>query len=120
MVLVIDDEALIRESIQDILEISNIQTLNAANGQAGIELFKDRRSDIKTILLDISMPVLSGPETLEKIRELDPEIYVILSSGYPEKDARRHITNDYHVIFLQKPYAIDVLTAKVQEACRRS
>lgn len=116
MILVIDDEELIRESIQDILEMTGIQTLCAANGQAGLELFKAQRPDIQAILLDLAMPVMNGPETLSKIRELDPNINVILSSGYTEKETRSKIVSDRGVIFLQKPYSIDILIAKVNKA----
>ncbi len=116
MLLVIDDEELIRESIQDVLEMSGIQTLCAADGQAGLELFKARRADIQAILLDLSMPVKSGAETLREIRVLDPNIHVILSSGYTERETRERIVSDHSVIFLQKPYSIDILIHKVSEA----
>ncbi len=116
MLLVIDDEELIRESIQDVLEMTGIQTLCAADGQAGLELFKAQRTDIQAILLDLAMPVMSGPETLREIRALDPDIHVILSSGYTEKETRERIVSDQGVIFLQKPYSIDILIKKVSEA----
>ncbi len=118
MLLVIDDEELIRESIQDILEMTGIQTLCAADGRAGLELFKSQRPDIQAILLDLAMPVMSGPETLSKIRELDPDINVILSSGYTEKETRSRIMSDRSVIFLQKPYSIDILIDKVNKAMK--
>jgi two-component system cell cycle sensor histidine kinase/response regulator CckA len=116
MLLVIDDEELIRESIQDILEMTGIETLCAADGRAGLELFKAQRTDIDAILLDLAMPVMNGPETLREIRELDPNIRIILSSGYPERETLSHISNDRSVIFLQKPYSIDTLITKVNEA----
>jgi len=116
MVLVIDDEELIRESIQDILDMTGIPTICAADGRAGVEIFKTKRSAVRAILLDMFMPVMSGTETLRKIRELDPHIPVILSSGYNERETRSHLGHDQDVIFLQKPYPIDTLIGKVRQA----
>jgi len=116
MILVIDDEELIRESIQDILDLSGIQTICAADGPTGIELFKAKRPAIQAILLDMMMPMMSGTETLRRIREVDPHIRVILSSGYNERETRARFDNDQEVIFLQKPYPIDTLISKVREA----
>ncbi|MDQ3250401.1 MAG: response regulator, partial [Chloroflexota bacterium] len=116
MVLVIDDEEMILESIQDILAMINVPTLCAVNGQVGIEIFQAQQGQIRVILLDMLMPVMGGPETLRKIRELDPEIQVILSSGFSESDTRAHLHDNHAVIFLQKPYALETLLNKVQTA----
>lgn len=120
MILVIDDEELIRESIQDILETIGVQTICAADGYAGIELFKKKRTDIDAILLDLSMPVMSGTETLHKIRELDPQVQIILSSGHSERETRSRVGLDQSLIFLQKPYPIDTLIDKVNQALQHS
>ena len=96
--------------------MTGIQTLCAADGHAGIELFKAERSAIRAILLDMLMPVMSGTETLRQIRELDPHIPVILSSGYNERETRSQLGNHQDVIFLQKPYPIDTLIGKVRQA----
>lgn len=118
MVLVIDDEEMIRESVQDILEMVEVPTIAAANGQEGIEIFKAKRADIHAILLDMIMPVMAGPETLRKIRQVDPDIQVIISSGHPEFETRARLHDNHQVIFLQKPYAIDALVGKVKQALK--
>ncbi|MFN8494239.1 MAG: response regulator [Caldilineaceae bacterium] len=120
MILVIDDEELIRESIQDILETIGVQTICAADGHSGIELFKKKRSDIDAVLLDLAMPIMSGSETLHRIRELDPHVQIILSSGYSERETRSRVGADQGVIFLQKPYPIDILIDKVSQALRHT
>ncbi len=116
MLLVIDDEEMIRESVQDILEMVEVPTIAAANGQEGVAIFQAQRADIHAILLDMIMPVMGGPETLRKIRQVDPDIQVIVSSGHAELDTRARLHDNHRVIFLQKPYAIEVLVAKVQQA----
>lgn len=120
MILVIDDEELIRESIQDILETIGVQTICAADGYTGIELFKKKRNDIDAILLDLAMPVMSGSETLHRIRELDPHVQIILSSGYSERETRSRVGTEQGVIFLQKPYPIDILINKVNQALQHA
>jgi len=120
MLLVIDDEEMIRESVQDILEMVEVPTIAAANGEEGVEIFKAQRADIHAILLDMMMPVMGGPETLRKIRQVDPDIQVIISSGHAELDTRARLHDNHRVIFLQKPYAIDTLVNKVQQALQNN
>lgn len=116
MVLVVDDEEAIREAVRDILELVEIPALLAANGQEAIELFHQNRDRIKAILLDLRMPVMSGTETYERLRELDKDVRIILSSGYDEKVATLDFEADESLIFLRKPYALDALLACVQDA----
>ena len=85
VVLVVDDEAAIREAVRDILELMEIQSVLAANGLEAINLFLQHRERVKAILLDMRMPVMSGRETYDKLRELDTHVKIILSSGYDEK-----------------------------------
>jgi CheY-like chemotaxis protein len=86
LVLVIDDEAQIREGIHDILELEGLETIGAPNGEAGIELYRARVSEIGLVLLDLSMPGLSGEATLEGLRAVNPEVKVVLSSGYNQSE----------------------------------
>jgi DNA-binding NtrC family response regulator len=116
LVLVVDDEEAIREAVRDILELVDIQSILAANGREAIELFNQNRSRIKAILLDLRMPVMSGTETYEKLRELDTDVRIILSSGYDEKVSTLNFEADGALVFLRKPYALDALLACVQDA----
>lgn len=116
VVLVVDDEEAIREAVRDILELVEIQSILAANGREAIELFNEHRARIKAILLDLRMPVMSGSETYEKLRELDTDVRIILSSGYDEKVSTLNFDADTALVFLRKPYALDALLACVQNA----
>ena len=116
VVLVVDDEEAIREAVRDILELVEIQSILAANGREAIELFNEHRPRIKAILLDLRMPVMSGSETYEKLRELDTDVRIILSSGYDEKVSTLNFDADSALVFLRKPYALDALLACVQDA----
>ena len=116
VVLVVDDEEAISEAVRDILELVEIQSILAANGREAIELFVQNRDQIRAILLDLRMPVMSGSETYEKLRELDRNVRIILSSGYDEKMSSLDFTADESLKFLRKPYALDALLSCVQDA----
>src|SRR4051812_3602635 len=117
IVLVVDDEAAIREAVRDILELADIQSILAANGREAIDLFLQNRDRIKAILLDVRMPVLNGTETYAILREIDTKVRIIMSSGYDEKAST--LTNDSidtALRFLRKPYALDALLTCVKDA----
>jgi PAS domain S-box-containing protein len=88
-ILVIDDERPVREALADILELEGWTALTAANGREGVALFRRHQAEIALVLLDLLMPVMGGDETLAALRAIDPQVKVILSSGYDEAEAAR-------------------------------
>ena len=98
-VLVVDDEAGVRSVATSFLEELGYQTIEATNGQHAISVLKDNLTDIQFVLLDIQMPILDGPATLKLIREIDPTLGVILSSGYANQ-ALSPAIQDEHLVFL--------------------
>lgn len=107
LVLVIDDEEAIREAVADILSLYDIVVLAAADGEHGTELFKENAAAIALILLDITLPGLSGEDTFDRIREIDSTIPIVISSGYRQTDHRPFPPN---TPFLPKPYDLAKLT----------
>ena len=114
MVLVIDDEAALREVIEEILDLSNIRCLLATNGQEGIQLFIENQDEIEAILLDMYMPVMSGSETLLELRKLNPTIEIVLMSGYPETSTMEKFGGDSHLSYLEKPFTLEKLIFKME------
>ena len=114
-ILIIDDERPIREAVTDILGIEGIHVKTAANGQAGVQLYAQNQSEIKLVILDLSMPGLSGEDTLRQLKAINPNVKVILSSGYSKNDISPLISQQSQVSFLAKPYKIDTLLNKVME-----
>lgn len=112
-VLVIDDELPVREAVSDILEVEGISVLSAANGLEGLTLFQAKQNEIDLILLDMQMPMMNGEQTLKALRQINPHVKIILSSGYSENDLISRIGDDELTTFLQKPYQIDKLIAKI-------
>ena len=115
-VLVVDDEEAIREAVHDILELIGVDSLLAANGREALALFAEHRHRIRAILLDLRMPVMSGTETYEKLREAGADVTIILSSGYDDRIATLNLEDDSALMFLRKPYALDSLLACIQQA----
>ncbi|WP_420628317.1 ATP-binding protein [Candidatus Leptofilum sp.] len=115
LVLVIDDERAVREAVTDILEIEEIGVLTAANGDEGIHLYKAHSDEIDLILLDLSMPGKSGQETFEELKAVDPNVRILLSSGYSEDLATRGFASPPLVGFLQKPYRLDTFVSRLNQ-----
>jgi two-component system, cell cycle sensor histidine kinase and response regulator CckA len=104
LILVVDDEPYIRETTRAALEVNGYRVLTAGDGSEGLALYREHRVEIRAVLLDMVMPVLDGPATMDALRQLDPQVRILPTSGSrtacrvatamaPEKNA-----------FLQKPY----------------
>lgn len=109
LVLVIDDEAPVREAAAEMLTGMGYRTLTASNGYEGFALFHQRQGEIDAVLLDVVMPGMNGPETLEKIRLLNKRVKVILSSGYTATALPDALLQQPATSFLAKPYSWEQL-----------
>jgi CheY-like chemotaxis protein len=120
MVLVIDDEYFVRDAILDILAFSGYHALGAASGIEGLKLLEEHRAHIRVILLDMKMPGMNGVETLQRIRQLAPSVYVILCSGVDDREPNLRSSGDPALAFLQKPYSLDALMTQLSVAYARA
>ncbi|MCU0411960.1 MAG: response regulator, partial [Bacteroidetes bacterium] len=112
-VLVVDDEADVREVVVDLLREAGLRTMVAPNGEAGLTIYRRFKHEIDIVLLDLSMPGMGGKETFRLLKAENPEVRVIMSSGFSESDAMKEISELGLAGFIQKPYQwsrlIDVL-----------
>ena len=113
-VLVIDDEASVRDLVIDILDSEGVQGIAAANGAEGKLLFQEHLAEIRLVLLDLSMPGLSGEETCQALKDIKPGVPIVLSSGYRDVELSSSLQNLGVVDFLQKPYRWDQLLSLVR------
>jgi PAS domain S-box-containing protein len=118
--LLVDDEEIVRVMVKEVLEAEGHQVLCAADGAAAIDLFGDRSRDVDVVLLDLSMPGLSGEETYACLCEIDPGVRVILSSGYDKDEATRRFGEKGPLGFIQKPYRPQDLLAEIERCLQRS
>ena len=118
-VLVADDEEVVSSLARDVLERAGFKVFTAADGRQTIEIFRRHAGDIVAVLLDLTMPHLSGSEALDEIRRIRSDVPVILSSGYGEEEAVKRLGAKGLAGFIQKPYLPPELLAKMKQAlCR--
>lgn len=117
-ILIIDDEKIIREMAENMLIECGYKAVLAEDGEKGIEIYKNLNKKIDAILLDIAMPRLSGQEVFVKLKRINPDIKVLLTSGY--KDDRRVKESMKLGIsaFIQKPFTIEQLSVKIKEVIK--
>jgi PAS domain S-box-containing protein len=115
-ILVIDDEDTVRQAAKSALESYGYKVVSAANGREGVRLFLELVGQIDAVLLDMTMPVMSGEEALARLKDIQSDIPVVLSSGYNEADATRRFTGKGLAGFIQKPYAAAGLAEKIKIA----
>jgi DNA-binding NtrC family response regulator len=116
-VLIIDDEAEIRESLQTLLEFEGYEVETAANGAQGISKLGDRPFDL--VLLDLALPDRNGLELLPEIRTLDPQVAVIMITAYGTVEDAVRAMQSGAANFLQKPWDNEKLLADVRSVVAR-
>lgn len=117
-ILLVDDEPLVRNLGRAILEKFGYRVLLAHDGQDAIEVFLRERVRIDLIVLDLTMPRLSGRDAMRQLRNLDADVRIVLASGY----SAEHITEEDHehvLGFVSKPYRPEDLAGVVRAALDR-
>ncbi len=114
-VLLVDDEPIIIETAQIMLSELGYTVLTADNGETGIDLFRRYKGEIDVVILDLIMPKMSGAETFNRIKSIDPAARVLLSSGYSRNGQAEELLQKGCSGFIQKPFNILELSRKVRE-----
>jgi len=114
-VLIVDDEKSIREVATIMLEDAGYRTFTAVDGLDAIEQLKRHLNKIDCVLLDMTMPRMGGEEAFTEMRRIKPDLKVLLSSGYNQQTATQRFTGKGLAGFVQKPYMLDVLLAKISD-----
>jgi len=114
MVLLVDDEEAIREVGQKWLEAMGYSVLTAQEGKEAIRVYKENRDSIDIVLLDMIMPVLGGRETYEALKEINPEVKVLLLSGYSIDTQAADTLKKGYDGFIQKPFTMKELSEKIR------
>ena len=112
-ILVVDDEPTVRTMARDLLEAAGFSVNEASTGVEAVELYRSGGNDIEVIILDMTMPGMSGAEALREIRAIDGDARVILTSGYDGHDTVAELKEMEGVAFLQKPYRARTLLGKI-------
>jgi two-component system, cell cycle sensor histidine kinase and response regulator CckA len=114
-VLVVDDEAMVRQVAQASLEVRGFRVLVANNGREAIEVAK-AHPEITVVVLDLTMPVMSGEEALDTLLGINPQLRVLISTGYDSREEAVRLRRKQLKGYLQKPYTSRQLADQVREA----
>ena len=114
-ILFVDDEDIIMQVGQDMIESLGYEVLIAENGKEAVEIYEKNMEKIDMVMLDIIMPVMDGGETYDKLKEINPDIKVLLSSGYGINGQATEILDRGCNSFIQKPFNMRALSKKIRD-----
>jgi CheY-like chemotaxis protein len=118
-VLLVDDEETVRHVAKAILESVGFNVKTAENGEEAVEVFRQAADEVDIVLMDMTMPQMNGETAFLRLREIDPEVRVVMASGYSEHEATSHITSKNLAGFIQKPFRAADLVAKLRGLLER-
>lgn len=117
-ILIIDDEIRVAELFKDILENCGYRVTTASGGEEGITIYKDTPEAFDLVLIDMTMPNLSGRETFQKLKEVNSSVVAVLTSGFGQSDDVNLALSEGFSGFIQKPCNRHELHNNIQRALR--
>lgn len=114
-ILVVDDESMVQIVVGDMLRSLGYEVISVVDGLEAIAIYKENMSDIDLVILDIIMPKMSGKELFYTLKKTNPEIKVLISSGYTQDTSASKLIADGALGFIQKPYRLSELSYKINE-----
>ncbi|TWP51920.1 response regulator [Lentzea tibetensis] len=120
LVLVVEDEDPVRRYTVGLLVELGFTVLQATDGSQAIDIVKERHHELSAMLLDHSMPGMSGEDVLAELEQAGLRIPVVLTSGHDVADLRRRFAGHVVAGYLQKPFRIETLDVTVRQAIARS
>jgi CheY-like chemotaxis protein len=109
--LLAEDETSVRLITRRMLERLGYRVIEAADGLSAIARFKENAKSIDVVLLDITMPGMSGEDVLAELRRLRPELRVVVASGHEEQEIAARLNGLGASGFIQKPFSMEALAA---------
>jgi CheY-like chemotaxis protein len=113
-VLVVDDEPMVRDVAQAILQRLGLDVVLAGTGDEAVQRYAADPESIDLVLLDLTMPGLTGAEIFRRLRQIRPDAAVVLMSGYSEEEASSRFAGKGLVGFIEKPFSTQGLANAIQ------
>ena len=113
-VLLVDDEETVRSIGKEMLRELGFTVITAGDGREAVDTFK-QNPDIAFVILDLTMPHMDGEQCFRELRQLKPDIKVIMSSGYNEQEVTQRFIGKGLAGFVQKPYKLSVLMEAIKK-----
>jgi two-component system cell cycle sensor histidine kinase/response regulator CckA len=114
-VLVVDDEPQVLSIIKSLLDHHGCNVLSADKGQEALDVIERHKADLDLVILDIQMPDMTGDKVYTRLKEIKPDLKVLISSGHEEFTALKNIMLDPRDKFLKKPFRMTDLMLKIKE-----
>jgi two-component system, cell cycle sensor histidine kinase and response regulator CckA len=114
-VLLVEDEAMVRGMVRDMLVERGYEVLTAGTGEEALEVAGRHKGDIHVMVTDVVMPGMGGPDLARRLAPAHPDMRVLFISGYTDDAVLRHGVRDGSAAFLQKPFTLEGLARKVRE-----
>ena len=113
-VLLVDDEESLRELMSMALEEAGCRVLQGMDGEEGVERFRRHADEVDIVVLDLTMPRLSGEEAFHRMAAIRPDVCVVISSGYTQEDVASQFTGYLLGGFIEKPFTPSELIEKIR------
>ncbi len=113
-ILLVDDEENVRDVGKDLLEGSGYTVITASSGREALELYRDKRSSISLIILDLIMPEMGGKECLEGLLKIDSSVKTLICSGYSANGTAKEAVATGAKGFISKPYNLNEMLAQIR------
>ena len=114
-ILIVDDEKTLLDIGRDLLKLNKYIPLTAESGERAVEIYKEKKTEINLIILDWNMPGIGGHRCLIELLKIEPELKVIVSSGYASSNKVREILKAGAIAFIPKPYQFQNMLKKIRE-----
>ncbi len=115
-ILLVEDDDLVRDVTKRMMERSGYSVLTTANGIEALNLYVEEKDGISLVILDLIMPEMGGKQCLEKLREIDPNVKILVTSGYCVDGVVKEVTESGARGFVCKPYNSEQMLTAVREA----
>jgi PAS domain S-box-containing protein len=113
-ILLVDDEQTVLEVTAQMIERLGYTVIRARNGREAIERFRENPNAVSLVILDMIMPEMGGGEVFDQLKRIDPQVKVLLASGYSMQGQAREIMNRGCIGFIQKPFTLQDLSLRLQ------
>jgi len=118
-ILIVEDEDTLRLAVSRMLRKKGASVIEARDGSAAVELFRANEPDIALVLLDVTMPGMSGPEVFTELRRMRPDIKIIITTAYSQETSAPTVGGQQSWAFIRKPYQLNDLWNLIWLVCRQ-
>lgn len=115
VILLIEDEADICRVFSEALSEQDVSVVTAQTGELGVELYRTNKDQVNLVVLDLSLPGISGEDTFKILRRINPNVKVVVSSGYADEYVKKLFKGFSLVGILQKPYTWGALVENMEK-----